>query len=296
MATESDLNRYRNEAVKLRGEIAKASSAVAASRKKANDARTAAGRTKNESTIRSKMRDIDRAERDAAAGEKKHGELEKKLAAAEGKVAKAQTDVDKKRAADQKKVQADQKKALDNLRRQNDTAAAQFRPAPRRLYEPTLADRRPTPSADERSLAEPSPNSDMIDVFLSHASEDKDAIARPLKEALEARGLTVWFDEIKIKVGQSIRQEIEKGIANARFGVVIISPDFFKKQWTNAELDALFSRKMDSGENMILPIWHKVTKAEVAEHGSLLVGTLALNSSLMTVEEMADAIAEVVRS
>jgi hypothetical protein len=44
------------------------------------------------------------------------------------------------------------------------------------------------------------------DVFLSHASEDKDAIARPLQLALEERNVSVWFDEIKIKVGQSIRR------------------------------------------------------------------------------------------
>jgi hypothetical protein len=105
----------------------------------------------------------------------------------------------------------------------------------------------------------------------------------------------VWFDEIKIKIGQSIRQEIEKGIANARFGVVVISPDFFGKQWTQAELDALFSRRMESGENLILPIWHHVSKDEVLAQSPLLAGILALNSALMTVDEMAQAILEVVR-
>lgn len=104
------------------------------------------------------------------------------------------------------------------------------------------------------------PSTPDSDVFLSHASEDKDEIARPLKEALEARGLTVWFDEIRIKVGQSIRREIEKGITHARFGVVILSPDFFAKQWTQAELDALFSKKMASGGNLILQIWHRVNR------------------------------------
>jgi TIR domain len=104
----------------------------------------------------------------------------------------------------------------------------------------------------------------------------------------------VWFDEIKIKIGQSIRQEIEKGIANARFGVVVISPDFFGKQWTQAELDALFSRRMESWENLILPIWHHVSKDEVLAQSPLLAGILA-NSALMTVDEMAQAILEVVR-
>lgn len=135
-----------------------------------------------------------------------------------------------------------------------------------------------------------------VDVFLSHASEDKDDIARPLKEALEARGLTVWFDEIEIKIGQSIRQEIESGIARARFGVVILSPDFFNKQWTRAELDALFSMKMSTGENLILPVWHRVTKEEVLAHSPLLAGLLAANTTLHTVDEIAEQIVAVVQS
>lgn len=53
----------------------------------------------------------------------------------------------------------------------------------------------------------------------------------------------MWFDELQMKVGQSIRQEIESGIAGCRFGVVIVSPHFFAKQWTQAELDALFGKK-----------------------------------------------------
>lgn len=125
------------------------------------------------------------------------------------------------------------------------------------------------------------------DVFLSHASEDKDEIARPLREALEDRGLVVWFDEVRIKVGQGIRQEIEKGIAGAKFGVVILSPSFFAKQWTQAELDALFTKKVDTGRSVILPIWHRVTKDEVAAHSPLLAGLLALNSATMTLTVMA---------
>lgn len=105
----------------------------------------------------------------------------------------------------------------------------------------------------------------------------------------------MWFDEIKIKVGQSIRQEIEKGIAHARFGVVILSPDFFAKQWTQAELDALFSKKMSTGDNLILPIWHRITRDQVQEQSPLLAGILALNTSLNTLDEIADSIADVVR-
>ena len=282
MASESDLNRYRTDAARVRGEIAKTTSTVAAKRKKAADARGAAQRSTAASTIRLKLAEADRAEGEANAAEKKRADLEKKLAGLEGGIVKAQIDVDKKRATDQTK-------ALDAIRRENARAASQFTPTTP-LGSEVAAHSWGVATTGSMAAASPA-----HDVFLSHASEDKDSIARPLKDALEARGLSVWFDEIKIKIGQSIRQEIEKGIPNARFGVVVISPDFFGKQWTQAELDALFSRRMESGENLILPIWHHVSKDEVLAQSPLLAGILALNSALMTVDEMAQAILEVVR-
>lgn len=288
MSAVSDLRRYRDEAVRVRSQIGNASAAVATKRKKAADARSSASKSKVESTIRSKLREAESAERDAIAAEKKRSDLEKKLAETEKKIATAQ-------ARYEKDQQTNQKKALDSIRRQNAAAARRFTP-PHRLGDPV-----PSPFVQGRRLGGPAvlagpastPDSD---VFLSHASEDKDEVARPLKQALEARGLAVWFDEIKIKVGQSIRQEIEKGITHARFGVVVLSPDFSAKQWTQAELDALFSKKMATGENLILPIWHRVTKDQVNSQSLLLAGILALNSSLMTIDEIANSIIDVVRS
>ena len=190
------------------------------------------------------------------------------MADAEVKIARTQAKVDKER-------QTAQRRAMDDLRRTTENASIQFRPQPGADV--------PRPAASPEAAREPAK-----DVFLSHASEDKDEIARPLKEALESRGISVWFDEIQIQVGQSIRQRIEHGIANCRFGVVVVSPHFFAKQWTNAKLDALFSKKMDSGESTVLPVWHHVSKDEVMHQSPLLSGILALNSATMTVDEMAD--------
>ncbi len=67
------------------------------------------------------------------------------------------------------------------------------------------------------------------DVFICHASEDKDAIARPLAEALVERGHAVWFDEFELEIGDGLRREIDRGLAISRFGVVILSPSFFEK-------------------------------------------------------------------
>jgi len=67
------------------------------------------------------------------------------------------------------------------------------------------------------------------DVFISHASEDKDAIVRSLAEALVKGGLKVWYDEFELKIGDSLRRKIDKGLAHSRFGIVVLSQAFFKK-------------------------------------------------------------------
>ena len=69
------------------------------------------------------------------------------------------------------------------------------------------------------------------DAFICHASKDKDDFVHPLAEKLKARGLKVWYDEYSLKIGDSLRQSIDKGLANSRYGIAILSPTFFKKNW-----------------------------------------------------------------
>jgi len=135
-----------------------------------------------------------------------------------------------------------------------------------------------------------------FDVFISHASEDKDEIARPLYLALTERGLSVWFDEATLTVGDSLRRKIDEGLRTSTFGVVVLSPNFFAKEWPQAELDALHDRQMTGADKVILPIWHKISKDEIAANVPMLAGTLGLQSALMSVAEMAVEIDNVVQS
>lgn len=285
MSAESELKRYRTEAERLRKDIGSASGTVADKRKKALAAAQAADKSKSLPTQKSKRAEADRLTKAANDAEKKRADLEKKLAATEVKANNAQGKIDKERTAQDRT----RERKLEELTRANDRAASQFTSGLVNRTASSIVHRAAT-SAPPILFERPE-----HDVFLSHASEDKDEIARPLKEALEALDVSVWFDEIRIKVGHSIRQSIEAGISNSRFGVVIISPDFFAKQWTNAELDALFGKKMDTGENLVLPVWHHVSKDEVMRHSPLLAGILALNTAIMTVDEVAAALAEAVR-
>lgn len=135
------------------------------------------------------------------------------------------------------------------------------------------------------------------DVFISHASEDKDAIVRDLAAALADEGLDVWYDEFELRIGSSLRRSIDQGLANSRFGVVVLSTAFFNRDWPNYELDGLVTREMASGgQQLILPIWHNVTKDEVIRYSPSLADKLALRTADSTVSEIAAEIASVIRA
>jgi hypothetical protein len=112
------------------------------------------------------------------------------------------------------------------------------------------------------------------DVFICHASEDKDEIARPLAEALRARGVSVWYDEFSLKLGDSLRQSIDRGLAHSVYGVVILSPSFFEKHWPQQELNGLASKEVH-GQKVIIPLWHKLGFDEVQQHSPMLADRLA---------------------
>jgi hypothetical protein len=132
------------------------------------------------------------------------------------------------------------------------------------------------------------------DVFVSHATEDKDEVVRPLAQALQSRGLSVWYDEFELRIGDSLRRKIDEGLARSRFGIVVLSHAFFSKNWPQKELDGLAARE-STGEQIILPLWHKLTKDEVISYSPTLADRLARSTSDHTIDEIAEEIAIVVR-
>ena len=133
------------------------------------------------------------------------------------------------------------------------------------------------------------------DVFISHASEDKDDFVRPLANALINEGLNVWYDEMTLRIGDSLRQKIDKGLANSRVGLVVLSPSFISKGWTNYELDGIVTRTV-SGEQVLLPIWHNITKQQVVDYSPSLADKVARSTATHTIDEIAAEIADLIRS
>ena len=116
------------------------------------------------------------------------------------------------------------------------------------------------------------------DVFISHAGEDKKPFVTRLASALERRDLAVWFDKCVLTVGDSLREKIDEGLSHSKFGVVVLSPSFFAKDWPRIELDGLLSRER-YGQKVILPIWHRLTRNEVLRFSPILASRLAIESS-----------------
>ncbi|MCD6296609.1 MAG: TIR domain-containing protein [Deltaproteobacteria bacterium] len=116
------------------------------------------------------------------------------------------------------------------------------------------------------------------DVFLSHASEDTEEVARPLADELKKLSIKVWFDRDQLTIGDSLRESIDRGLSDSRFGIIVVSPNFFRKNWTQQELNALFIKGTQENKT-ILPIWHKVTAEQVQGFSPLLADIYAASTA-----------------
>lgn len=129
------------------------------------------------------------------------------------------------------------------------------------------------------------------DLFISHASEDKDDFVRPLANLLRQYELDVWYDEFELTIGKSLSRSIDKGITNSNFGLIVLSKSFFKKNWTEYELKSLNSFEIENGD-VLLPLWKDVTVKEVRKFSPYLADKFALTTK-DSIEDIAIKIIEV---
>lgn len=275
MSARSDVERHRKAVQTLQRKIASESAKVATAREKESRARQQAERSHSPSSAASRHREADRQRKLAVDAEKRRSRLEQDLASKQKALHQAEAKLDKEEAKDRER-------SMKRLQDRTRLAERQFR------------------SFDTRAgLGVPLVRSEAVaaehDVFISHASEDKEEVARPLADLLVERGVIVWYDEFTLTVGDSLRRSIDQGLASSRFGAVVLSPDFFGKEWPKAELDGLVAKQRAHGGKVLLPIWHRLTKDDVLRYSPTLADLKALNTSVMTMAEIADEIAGVVR-
>jgi len=134
----------------------------------------------------------------------------------------------------------------------------------------------------------------MYDIFISYAHEDR-KIARNIADNLSKFGFHVWIDELKLKIGDSISEEIGKAINKSKYGVIILSKHYIKKRWPIEELKLLFNLQLSTGQKIILPIWHGIGREEIKDLFPFLLDIKALSTEKMTIDIIVQEIYAVAR-
>jgi hypothetical protein len=120
----------------------------------------------------------------------------------------------------------------------------------------------------------------MVKIFISHCSEDKRDVARPLATALIEDGYEVWFDEPIINGGDSIFDKINESLKTTDYGIVIFSAAFFtKRKWPMMELEALIAKETDV-KKIIIPIWHQISFNDMKNNFPLLANRKGLSTDI----------------
>jgi hypothetical protein len=115
------------------------------------------------------------------------------------------------------------------------------------------------------------------DLFICHASEDKEHFVDPLARRLKQEGYKVWYDKFALKPGDSLRRSIDKGISESKYGLVVLSHKFFQKEWPQKELDSLIS--LETGDDRkIIPVWLDVNSEDIKKHSPLLADKCAITA------------------
>jgi hypothetical protein len=117
--------------------------------------------------------------------------------------------------------------------------------------------------------------------FISYDSRDREPFVRDLASTLQRMLCPVWYDEYSLIAGQSLRENIEKGLRECRKCVLVLSENFISNGgWTKAEFDTVFSREMLERQNVVVPVWHGVSKEQIYAYSPRLLDKVGISSSL----------------
>jgi len=245
------------------------------------------------STLQSKQRQIQSYQSDLIRIQSAKADIHKRIADKTGELARKKADILKEEARErekQKKEHESFQREQENFQRQQESFQRDQQNLQRKLQQDissqkdilnTLVQQIHTANVTNENVEHKE-----YDFFISHATEDKESFVRPLAELLIKNGHKVWYDEFQLKVGDSLRKKIDEGLKFSKYGIAVLSRDFFKKDWPEYELNGLVAREMN-GVKVILPIWHNVMRDEVLSFSPTLADKIALNTAIYSVAEIA---------
>lgn len=275
------LNQIDKDIADLEKKMADLARKEADKTKRIGDTQRSITKNTSASMIQSKMRQIDSYQKELAKIISDKADVNKKLADKRKKRADASVKLQKEEATQTKVVERQQKRVQEAYERQIVDLKSQLAT-------------QPVFSGPYNPLIYSTETSEEYDVFVSHATEDKESFADEFVNILrEEYQLNVWYDVLTIKWGDSIRAKIDQGLKKSKFGIVVLSRNYIKKHWTQYELEGLFQRESCGGK-LILPVWHDITKQEVQNFSPSLAGKMAMNTAFMTPQEIAEKLKELV--
>jgi TIR domain len=270
---ESKIKRLRADITRLESKRSSAMKDESIAIKKINSATSAMNKTKNQSTIQSKSRVIEQENKKIGKAKEDQMKAAKDISKKNIELNKTLTELSKTQQKEQEKLFLKQERKLKELYATQSNGLGKMISAP----------------PDQADLVK------VYDIFISHSADDKDSYVSELAKALKDADISIWYDTDNIGWGQSIRQEIDKGLVNSKYGIVIISPTFIQKYWTNYELDGILSKESATGKQTILPIWHNVTADQVKKYSYSLSGKLALNTAVNTIGDIVENVKKIVK-
>lgn len=278
-SNQSSINRIDKEIASLEKKLADESKKELDKTKRFYQIDKSINKNTSLSSLRSKQNQMLRLQGDIAKSLKIKADLTKKIVDKKSRRIQYQKQLERDLNAERKKQeQADKRRRQEELRHQREITSE----IQRQKFHSTNFSSRPTEIKTKK-----------FDFFISHASEDKEDFVRPLVEKLRDLGLQIWYDDFQLTVGDSLRRSIDDGLKNSKYGIVVLSSAFFEKNWPQYELDGLVTREMN-GVKVILPIWHKVSKDEVISYSPTLADKVALNTSLLSIGDIANQLKELI--
>ena len=125
------------------------------------------------------------------------------------------------------------------------------------------------------------------DVFISHASKDKADLVEELYQSLNKLGVAIFYDKESLEWGDNWKDRILNGTKKAEFAIIVISENFFDREWTERELSEFLNRQNRNGQKLILPILHNITVSQPQEKYPSVADLQAIDSSKYNCDQIA---------
>lgn len=125
------------------------------------------------------------------------------------------------------------------------------------------------------------------DVFISHANKDKENLIEELYNSLKKLGVNIFYDKEELEWGDNWKDRILNGTKKAEFAIIVISENFFDREWTERELVEFLNRQNRNGQKLILPILHNISVEQLRAKYPTVADIQAIDSTKHSCDEIA---------